>query len=335
MDSRSSGSTRPLVFGHRGACGYRPENTLEAFELAFVQGADAIEFDVVPTGDGQLIVSHDPWLSHNTDVADHPEFAEREREITLYGRWKVIDWFSVDFTVAEIKTLFARERMTEQRPGSAKFDDQFKIPTLDELLAAPFASGKTLILEVKHGNHFATLGSQFDPVPMVKAALERSDWQARGMKFIFESFDFAVLSALKKALGGVGEYVFLTEKVRLPEGETQVSAEMLQRVAAEFDGISVEWALLFNPVDEAASSAQFGEPSGLVADAHALGLKVFGWTARAEESKYSIEEYYHSLVSSGVDGIFADQPDLLLAVLAETDPMPTPVSVASPRIAKL
>jgi glycerophosphoryl diester phosphodiesterase len=306
----------PKVFGHRGSSGYRPENTLEAIELAFQQGADAVEFDVVPTGDERPIVRHDSWLNDTTNVADHPEFASRFREVTLYERWKISDWFSTDFTVAEIKTLFARERLPEERPGSAKFDDQFLIPTLDDLLAADFINGKTLILEVKHGRLFANLGAKFDPVPMVKTALEASNWQSRGISLVFESFDFDVLLAMKAALGPIGKYVFLTERVRLPEGTKEVPAELLDRVAANFDGISVEWALLFSDLPEG-SVAQFGQPNDLAARAHSKGLTVSGWTARAEEAKYSVDEYYQNLISTGVDGIFADQPDLLRRVVAD------------------
>ena len=131
-----------LVFGHRGASGYRPENTLEAFELAFQQGADAIECDLVPTADGHLVIRHEGGLTSTTNIAEHPEFAGRTS--------------SEEFTLAELKTLRAIERLPELRPGSAKFDGEFEIPTVDELLASEFANNKTLILEIKDGLFFGT-----------------------------------------------------------------------------------------------------------------------------------------------------------------------------------
>ena len=143
-----------LVIGHRGASGYRPENTLEAFELAFAQGADAIELDLVPTSDGQLIIRHEPALDETTNIASLPQFANR-RSLFEFDGQQYHDWFSHDLTAAEVSELRARERLADQRPGSAKFDGQFAVPTLDEFLAAPFIDGKTVILEIKHGAEYA------------------------------------------------------------------------------------------------------------------------------------------------------------------------------------
>ena len=134
------------VFGHRGASAYRPENTLEAFELAFQQGADAIECDLVPTKDGELIIRHDNYLSTTTDVASRPEFAHLQREGVVGWQETRPDWFCEDFTLAEIKQLRATERLPEERPGSAKFDGKFEIATLNELLTAEFSAGKHLSL---------------------------------------------------------------------------------------------------------------------------------------------------------------------------------------------
>ena len=116
------------VFGHRGASGYRPENPLEAFKLAFEMGAEAIECDLVPTKDGELIIRHDNYLSTTTDVASRPEFAHLKREGVVGYQETREDWFCEDFTLAELKQLRAVERVPEQRPGSAKFDGQFELP---------------------------------------------------------------------------------------------------------------------------------------------------------------------------------------------------------------
>ena len=308
----------PMVIGHRGASGYRPENTLEAFALAFAQGADAIECDLVPTADGQLIIRHENALSQTTDVAEHPEFADRFREGYADGQI-VSDWFSEDFTLAEIKTLRARERLADLRPGSAKFDGQFSIPTLDELLASSFADGKTLVLEVKHGAHFAAFGI---PVAAILARkLGESNWHSRGIELIFETFDFKVLQQLKRVCGDIGKYVFLVDAEHLPNehlpiGERRLSEAYVAEIAEAFDGLSIDLALLFEPFDDTNAEAQFGEPTDAANWAAKHGIELYTWTARVEDAKYSVDEYYSLIIGTGVDGIFADQPDLLVDVVS-------------------
>lgn len=298
----------PLVFGHRGACGYRPENTLESFALAFEQGADAIECDLVPTLDGQLIIRHENALSGTTDVASHAEFADRRRVGHSDGQTHE-DWFSEDFTVAEIQTLFARERLPDLRPGSAKFDGQFRVPTLGQLLEADFSAGKTLILEIKHGADFAAMGI---PITAILArTLGETDWRARGIRLVIESFDLSVLLQAKRVLGDVGVFIFLLDEEHLEREGRQLDEGYLASLIGKVDGISLDLELLFDRPTELNSSAQFGEPNGLVAMAHGLGLQIFAWTARAEDAMFSIEEYYQNLIDTEVDAIFADQPDLL------------------------
>lgn len=284
---------RVLVFGHRGASGYRPENTLEAFELAFAQGADAIECDLVPTKDGELIIRHDNYLSTTTDVAGHPEFAHLKRVGPVGWQEEREDWFCEDFTLAELKTLRATERLPELRPGSAKFDGQFALPTVDDLLRADFAVGKHLILEVKHGGYFAAKGM---PVAAILARkLNEIDWRARGISLTIEAFEFKVLEQLQRVCGPVGDYVYLVDTWSDP---------MLNAKAAEiFEGISFNCELVWE--------------TDLIELAQARGQKVFIWTARAEEAENTIEEYYARFILSGADGIFADQPDLLAACVRD------------------
>ncbi len=308
----------PMVIGHRGASGYRPENTLEAFALAFAQGAEAVECDLVPTADGQLIIRHENSLASTTDVADHPEFAERFREGYADGQI-VSDWFSEDFTLAEIKTLRARERLADLRPGSAKFDGQFSIPTLDELLEAEFANGKTLVLEVKHGAHFAAFGI---PVAAILARkIGESNWRSRGIELIFETFDFKVLQQMKRVCGDIGKYVFLVDAEHLPNenlpiAERRLTEAFVAEIAEQFDGVSIDLALLFEPLDDTNADAQFGKLTDAAAWADKHGLELYTWTARVEDAKFSVDEYYSLIIGSGVDGIFADQPDLLVDVVS-------------------
>jgi glycerophosphoryl diester phosphodiesterase len=279
-----------LVIGHRGASGYRPENTLQSFELAFKQGADAIETDLVPTKDGRLILRHENALSGTTDVALHDHFARRFRKGEIDGE-KIKDWFSEDFTLAEIGELRAIERVPEWRPGSAKFDGQFEIPTVEQLLAADFVKNKFLILELKHGDHFEDLGLNLPQ--LLQAEMARVDWRSRGIRLMFESFDWHCLLEAKRLLADAGTFAFNVDIV-----EPIDIVPLLDKVAANFDGISVNLRAL-----------RFHED--IVELAHARGLKIYTYTARVERAENSVEEYYHGIVSTGVDGIFADQPDLL------------------------
>jgi len=303
---KTVGVKLPQVFGHRGACAYRPENTLEAFELAFDMGADAIECDLVPTSDGHLIIRHENELSGTTDVANHPEFADRKRTQLFYGHWEVTGWFSEDFTLDEIATLRAVERIPEVRPGSAKFDGQYAIPTIDDLLSASFAEGRTLILEVKHGRHFKEQG--FDSVKLLADAVAACDWRERGIQLVFEAFDYGIIKELKQNIGGDSKFVYLVEGWGMPEPAKLHT--WLDDVAANVDGISFDVKLLFEQIDQDGFGVQFGAPNDLVAQAHARGLSVYTWTARAEDAKFSVEEYYHHFVELGTDGVFADHPDL-------------------------
>jgi glycerophosphoryl diester phosphodiesterase len=260
---------RIKVFGHRGASAYRPENTMAAFELAYSMGADAIECDIVPTKDGRLVIRHEPELTETTDIAKFPEFEGRHLSNLL------------DFD--ELQKLRAIERLPDWRPGSAKFDGQFPIPTLDELLAADFLTGKSIILEVKHGPLFAELG--IDVVSLFAKVVEQSQIVDR-CEVIVEAFEYETLVALRECLGSRYTYIYLME-------------EWDEAHAFEFDGISLDFALIRRRPE-------------LVTLAHEHSQPVYAWTARAEEAETSVEEYFHGLISTGVDGIFADHPDLLL-----------------------
>lgn len=285
------------VFGHRGASGYRPENTLEAFELAFAQGADGIECDIVPTLDGDLILRHESELSGTTDVADRAEFADRQKSVLMYDRWPVSGWFSEDFTLEEIKSLKTVERLPELRPGSAKFDGQFLIPTVSELLAAPWVDNKILILEVKHGLHFKELG--FDIVAKLADLIRAKDFKKRGISFVFESFNLEVVVDLKKQIGGDSDYVFLVDTWGMPTDRPV--EQFIKDLAGKVDGISFNHVLL---------------TPEMVKIAREQGLKIYNWTARAEDAEHSVQEHFASFLDQQPDAVFADQPDLMKELVA-------------------
>jgi glycerophosphoryl diester phosphodiesterase len=299
---------KPLVFGHRGASGYRPENTIEAFELAISQGADGVECDLVPTKDGELIIRHENWLNGTTNVASLAKFQGTQSTGYSDGLTET-GWFSEDYNLHELSELRAIERVPEIRPGSAKFDGQFLIPTIDDLLACSFMDGKTLVIEIKHGMYFMKNG--INMATILASKLDGSDWRERGISIVIETFDDKMLELLKDACGPDNKYVFLTELDRLPQGSTRISSEYLESLANRFDGISVDLALALD-LDSAGNHTI---DNGLIDQAKAAGLLIYGWTLRAEESKASVDEYFGKVAESGLQGIFVDQPDLLRQIV--------------------
>ena len=268
------------VFGHRGACGYLPENTMPSFELGFELGSDAIEFDVVLTKDSVPVILHDIDLTKTTNIVSHPALPTSVYEVTL----------------EELKQLRVMERYPDTRVESAKFSGQFEIPTLRELLANPKFDGKHLILELKDGKELHSKG--LDLVGAVAKELAAANWQERGIQLTVESFEFSVLKNAKTAFGGEIDFVFLSAPGTLPAGRTALEDDLLEEIAAEFDGVSVAIEMLWE--------------NDFVARAKALGLKVFNYTARIETAPGDVETWFEKLVLSGVDGIFADQPDRLI-----------------------
>lgn len=281
------------IFGHRGACGYLPENTLESMWLALEQRVDGIEFDVIPTKDSVLVVRHENELSLTTNVALLPQFADRFRAGIADGR-QLEGWFCEDFTAAEILELRARERMPQYRPDSAQHDGRFRVPTLQQVLSDDRLTQTPLIIEVKHGDFFASIG--LDTVPLLAAELEAAGWRNSVREVIVESFDFDVLERLRDAIGRPASFVFLTDKHRVPKDEVELE-DYWRRAAAEFDGIAIDLNLLAEP--------------GLVAHIHGLGVKVFGYTARVEFANGDPLGYHRNIFELGADAIFSDQPDQL------------------------
>ncbi len=198
-DSRSP---RVIVIAHRGASGERPEHTLESYALAIEQGADYIEPDLVMTRDGVLIARHENEIGATTDVAQHPEFAARRRTQVIDGE-TMTGWFTEDFTLAEIKTLRARERLPALRPANRVFDGRFEVPTFDEILQlvknVNLRRGGRPRLgvypETKHPAHFASIGLAQEPA--VLRALQRFDYAQQGSPVFIQSFDPNNLRALR------------------------------------------------------------------------------------------------------------------------------------------
>ena len=282
----------PLVIAHRGASGYRPENTLEAFRLGILQQADGIEFDLVTTKDKALIIRHENALSSTTNVNSLPEFKDKLR-LGVLDQHETKDYFSEDFNLSEIKSMKAIERRPELRPGSAKFDGIYGIPTFADLLHQDFIDGKYLVCEIKDGSHLASLDTAISEL-LVTVLLDSKVID----NLVIESFNLQLLLESKAALKSAGisaKYFLLLEDSKL-----QKVIEHLE----DLDGISISLELLFSNFD-------------WVDFAHQNGKQIWVYTARAEEADTSIEAYYEKIIQTGVDGIFADQPDLLRRVLED------------------
>jgi len=281
----------PLVIAHRGASAYRPENTLEAFELGIHQGADGIEFDLVTSKDQQLIIRHENTLSETTNVKAVAAFNSLKRDGLVHGQ-SVTDWFVEDFTLPEIKQLKAIERLAELRPGSAKYDYQFDIPTFNELLAQSFIAEKLLVIELKSGTHLQHLNRTIGALTAEAIHTARANPQ-----YVIESFDLEVLLDAKEQLAGVeAQYLYALEKTSLEHVD-------LYYLAENFDGLTISLQMLF--------------AEDWVKSCHEVGLQVWAYTARAEEAETSIDEYYERIIETGVDAIFADHPDLIRRVLSD------------------
>jgi glycerophosphoryl diester phosphodiesterase len=324
---------RPLVIAHRGASGYRPEHTAAAYQLAISQGADAVEPDLVPTKDGVLVVRHENEISGTTDVASHPEFADRRTTKTIDGA-EQSGWFTEDFTWSELSTLRARERLPGLRAGSAQFDGKQGILRLVDLIDLLHAADRPLLMvaELKHATYFDSIG-----LPLAASfATEIVPW-AKPDNLVVESFEQSVLGEVQE-LDVPGRVTFLAEASGAPADEVaRHGAEArdysdyltdagLARLVSEVDGVSVDKALL---LEKDAAGAVTGS-TDLAHRARSAGLEIYTWTLRAE-NQFLEKTFRHGLrardygrwerefdliMRSGVDGVFADQPDLALRARA-------------------
>lgn len=332
----------PIVIAHRGASGYRPEHTIEAYWLAVEMGADFIEPDLVSTRDGVLVARHENEISGTTDVSERPEFIDRRATKEIDGV-PVTGWFTEDFTLAELRTLRARERLPELRPVSAAFDQRFEIPTLDEVIAfaraESTARGRTIGIypETKHPTYFQSIGLPLEP-PLLEA-LARAGWTTADAPVFIQSFETENLRMLRGRTGV--RLVQLMEHAVAPydlavRGDPRTYADMatpagLREIATYADAIGPHKGLVIPRGED----GRLLPPSPLVADAHAAGLGVHPWTFRnenvflptdfqiaaADPAAFSrthgdARAELAAFLAAGVDGVFADYPDVALAARA-------------------
>jgi glycerophosphoryl diester phosphodiesterase len=324
-------SKRPLVIAHRGASGYRPEHTRAAYELAITLGADAVEPDIVATSDGVLVIRHENEISGTTDVASRPEFADRRTTKTIDGD-ALKGWFTEDFTWAELQTLRARERLVKTRPANANFDGQQGILRLVDLVAILESAGRPVVMvaEIKHATYFESIGLPLDEL----FAAEVAGW-AKPDNLIVESFEQTVLAKVQER-DVPGRVVFLAEAEGSPADQVaafgpkarpfsdHLTDAGLARLAGEVDGVSVDKSLILRTD---ARGAAVGT-TDLIERARSIGLETYTWTLRAE-NRFLANNFrrgirsrdlgnwpaeFELIMRTGVDGVFADQPDLALQV---------------------
>jgi glycerophosphoryl diester phosphodiesterase len=312
-----------IVIAHRGASGERPEHTLASYSLAIEQGADYIEPDLVLTKDGVLVARHENEISETTDVADKAEFADRKMTKIIDGQ-KMTGWFTEDFTLAELKTLRAKERLPQLRKANMAYDGQFEIPTFDEVLAlakeASRATGRTIGVypETKHPSYFSAIGLPHEG-PLL-AALTKYGHVAKSAPVFIQSFEVENLKALRPKTKL--RLIQLMAETGSPPDRSDLTyaamatAEGLKIVATYADGIGPNKALVIPRT----VLGNLGDPTTLVADAHKVGLAVYPWTFRRENyflplaqksgidprNMGDVQAEMKAFLATGVDGIFSD-----------------------------
>lgn len=297
---------RVLVIAHRGASGLRPEHTLEAYRLAIRQGADFIEPDLVMTKDGVLVARHDPWLSDSTNVSALPQFADRKRIMTGPDGQEINDWWVFDFTLAELKTLKARQ-VRENRTKA--FDDKYDIPTFEEIIdlvnkESDFEGRKIgLYPEAKWPAQHAALG--LDMQAGLIASLDAHDLNNADAPIYVQCFDPMFLMGLDK----VSEVKLVQLDYENP-AKPGAPTIPLERIAQYADAVGPYKGLLFD--------ADSGETSGYGAKAAELGLGVHAWTFREDDLPVWAEDTAVELraaVEAGATGVFTDFPGSTIQAL--------------------
>lgn len=332
-------ASKVLVIGHRGACALRPEHTLASYGKAIADGADFVEPDLVMTKDGVMVARHENEIGGTTDVADHPEFANRKTTKTIDGK-DVTGWFTEDFTLAELKTLRARERLPQLR--STQYDGEFQIPTLDEIIDFVAAESAVvgrpigIIPEIKHGTYYQKLGLPMEDKLLATLAAHS---YTRSAPVEIQSFEIANLKYLHGKLGGTQARrehpnVRLLQLMGQPKeqpydvvaaGGTLTYADMmkpagLHEIATYADAIGPATRSIIPLLDD----GRLGQPSGLVHDAHAVGLELHPYTFRPE-NQFLAKNFWQgsdpktfneagsvaeirAYLSAGIDAFFTDDP---------------------------
>jgi glycerophosphoryl diester phosphodiesterase len=337
---RQPAAKSPLVIGHRGAAGYRPEHTLASYELAARMGADLIEPDLVSTRDHVLVARHENEIGGTTDVASRPQFAGRRATKVIDGN-TLIGWFTEDFTLAELKTLRAKERLPAMRQENTMYDGRFQIPTFAEILALRERLSKELNREIgvypetKHPTYFRSIGLDLE-TPLVQQVRSAGLDTANAPIFI-QSFELTNLVDLRQQFGVSAPLIFLTSASGAPydlasTGEPTTYADLttargLRSISGIVNGIGPDKSQII----ARNTDGTLAQPTTLVAEAHAAGLQVHPYTFRAENTFLPVDyrvgteatAYGRAIdeqvrfLQTGIDGLFTDQCDIGVIARAE------------------
>ncbi|MFD5783553.1 glycerophosphodiester phosphodiesterase [Streptomyces sp. NPDC126933] len=329
----------PTIVGHRGASGYRPEHTLGSYQLALDLGAHVIEQDLVPTKDGHLVCRHENDITATTDVADHPEFAGRKTTKTVDGV-SLTGWFTEDFTLAELKTLRAKERIPGTRQRNTLYDGRWEIPTFEEVLRWADDEGRRrgrpvwLYTETKHPTYFRGLGLGLEE--RLAKLLRRYGRDRKDSAIFLQSFEPSSMQRMAKLVSSP-RVVLLDAAGTRPwdfrvAGDPRTVADLvkpegLKWIASFAQGIGPTLDLII-PKD---TSGKLGTPTTLVRDAHAKGLILHPFTLRDENSFLPADfrrgtdpnaygdafGAFKVYFEQGIDGIFTDNPDTGLLARAD------------------
>ncbi|MER5893937.1 glycerophosphodiester phosphodiesterase [Streptomyces sp. NPDC001876] len=329
----------PTVIGHRGASGYRPEHTLGSYQLALDMGAHIVEQDLVPTKDGHLVCRHENDITGTTDVADHPEFAGRRTTRTVDGV-TLTGWFTEDFTLAELKTLRAKERIPGTRQENTLYDGRWEIPTFEEVLRWADQEGRRrgkpvwLYVETKHPTYFRSLGLGLEE-PLARL-LRRHNRHRAHSPLILQSFEPTSVQRLSKLVATPRVVLLSGPKERpwdfVEAGDPRTVADLVKPagltwIASFAQGIGPTLDLVI-PKD---SAGRLTTPTTLVRDAHARGLILHPYTMRNENSFLPADfrrgtdpnaygDAFGALrtyFEAGIDGVFSDNPDTALLAAAD------------------
>ncbi|MEU3355551.1 glycerophosphodiester phosphodiesterase [Streptomyces sp. NPDC037389] len=322
----------PTVIGHRGACGYRPEHTFGSYEYALANGADVIEQDVVPTQDGHLVCRHENDITATTDVADHPEFASRKTTKTVDGE-KHTGWFTEDFTLAELKTLRAKERIPGNRQHNTLYDGRWDVPTFEEVLKWADEQGRKrgrriwLHVETKHPTYFRKIGLGLEE--RLAKLLRRYGRSGRNGYTFLQSFEPSSLQRLGRLGLDCPKVLLLDDLPTRPwdfveANDPRTVADLitpkgLKWVSGFAQGIG-PWVNLIIPRDK---NDRLTKPTTLVRDSHAAGLILHPYTMRNENSFLPADfrrgtdpnaygdafGAFKAYFATGIDGIFSDNCD--------------------------
>jgi glycerophosphoryl diester phosphodiesterase len=338
--SHDPAAHKVIIIGHRGAAGYRPEHTLASYELAARMGADYVEPDLVSTKDHVLVARHEPNITDTTDVADHPEFASRKTTKTIDGVTQT-GWFTDDFTLAELKTLRAKERLPLVRQRNTIYNGHYQVPTFQEVidlskqLSRELARPIGIYPETKHPTYFRSEGLPLEEL-LVKT-LNRNDLNRPGAKVFVQSFEVNNLKALNKVLRVPIVQLLDAPTLKPADGSGKTYGEIataagLKEVATYADGVGPSKDYII-PRDASGHSLP---PTSFIADAHAAGLVVHPYTFRNENQFLPADDrlgdpadpnfpnlYGNAFAedkrffAAGVDGIFTDNSDTGVAARRE------------------